>query len=47
MAKITVNFEDITGKIRPMHAVGQPPFGTAIRKIDFSPIKLLADAHIP
>ena len=47
MAQITVNFNRTIGKIRPMHAVGQPPFGTAIRGLDFSPIQLLKEANIP
>ena len=37
MADITVDFHRSLGKIRPMHAVGQPPFGAGIRKLDFRP----------
>ena len=47
MAHIAIDFNRVTGKIREMHSVGQPPFGTAIRGIDFSPMQFLADAHIP
>ena len=43
MAKINVNFSEITGKIKPMHAVGQPPFlGT-----NFSHVTYLKEANIP
>lgn len=45
--KISVNFNNICGKIKPMHAVGQPPFKGGFAKIDFSPIGDLRDAHIP
>ena len=47
MAQITIDFSTTVGKIREMHSVGQPPFGTALRGIDFTPIKFLSDAHIP
>lgn len=47
MAKINVNFNEITGKIKPMHAVGQPPFTGGFTKLDFSPMQILADANIP
>ena len=40
---IKVNFEKTTGKIKPMNAVGQPPF----IDIDFSMCDYLKDAHIP
>ncbi len=43
MANITVHFHEITGRIKPMHAVGQPPFiGT-----DYSLISYLKEANIP
>lgn len=44
---INVRFDQITGKIKPMHAVGQPPFKGGFASIDFSPIQILKDAHIP
>lgn len=47
MADITVDFHRSLGNIRPMHAVGQPPFGAGIRKLDFSPMQLLKEANIP
>ena len=47
MPLVSIDFHRILGKIRPMHAVGQPPFGTGIRKLDFSPMQLLREAHIP
>ena len=43
MTKISIDFKDTVGKIKPMHGVGQPPFeGT-----DFSMLKYLKDAGIP
>ena len=45
--KVTVDFENIKGKIKPMHAVGQPPFKGGFSKFDFSPMGVLKDAHIP
>ena len=43
MAHISVDFEKIIGKIKPMHAVGQPPF----LGMDFSYIEYLKKANIP
>ena len=43
MAKITVNADRITGKIKPMHGVGQPPFLGR----DFHRLSWLTDAGIP
>ncbi|MBE6607835.1 MAG: hypothetical protein E7633_04720 [Ruminococcaceae bacterium] len=43
MAKINIDFKDITGKIKPVHGVGQPPF----EGIDFSMFKHLKNAGIP
>lgn len=45
--KIDVNFGKKIGKIKPMHAVGQPPVKGGFASIDFSPIEILKDAHIP
>lgn len=43
MAQITVNFDKTTGRIKPMHGVGQPPFiGT-----DYSFMHYLTEANIP
>ncbi len=47
MTKISVQFDKIKGNIKPMHAVGQPPFLGALRGIDFSPMDYLRDANIP
>ena len=47
MPGINVNFDNVTGKIKPMHAVGQPPFTGGFCKLDFSPIQILKDASIP
>ncbi|MBQ8390919.1 MAG: hypothetical protein IJX50_00030 [Clostridia bacterium] len=49
MANINIDFDKITGKIKPMHAVGQPPFkgGGFGKGHDFSPIQILKDANIP
>ena len=41
--KIKVDFNDIVGKIKPMHGVGQPPFAG----VDFSMFKYLKDAGVP
>lgn len=45
--KIHVDFEKVQGEIKPMHAVGQPPFSGGFTSFDFTPIALLKDAHIP
>lgn len=45
--KIDVDFDSTVGKIKAMHAVGQPPFGASYRSFDFSPINYLHDANIP
>lgn len=45
--KIHINFENVQGKIKRMHAVGQPPFTGGFAKIDFSPMQILKDANIP
>lgn len=44
--KANVNFKNIVGKIKPMHAVGQPPFTGGFNRLDFSPIQVLKDAAI-
>ena len=41
--KLTVDFSKSVGKIKAMHAVGQPPF----LGMDFSYFKYLKAAHIP
>lgn len=43
MAKLTVDFDAIIGQIKPMHAVGQPPFFG----LDFSCCAYLQEAGIP
>ena len=43
MANISIDFNKKIGKIKPMHGVGQPPFGA----LDFSFIKYLKEANIP
>ncbi len=43
MAKISIDFGEKVGKIKPMHGVGQPPFGG----MDFSFVKYLGEANIP
>jgi len=40
---VTIDFSKVTGEIKPMHGVGQPPF----IGIDFSLSDYLKDAHIP
>lgn len=47
MIDFNVDFDSIVGKIKPMHAVGQPPFKTGFNKLDCSPMQVLTDAHIP
>lgn len=46
-AEVFVDFSKAVGSIKPMHAVGQPPFTGGFCKLDFSPMQLLTDAHIP
>ena len=46
-AKVFVDFSKTLGSIKPMHAVGQPPFTGGFCKLDFSPMQILTDAHIP
>ena len=43
MAKVHVDLNERLGRIKPMHGVGQPPFGG----LDFSFIKYLKEANIP
>ena len=43
---INVKFDNITGKIKQMNAVGQPPFTGGFNSLDFSPIQILKDANI-
>ena len=45
--KINVDFNNIQKKIKPMHAVGQPPFTGGFASINFTPMHILKDAHIP
>lgn len=47
MATVQVNFDHTVGRIKPMHAVGQPPFTGGFCKLDFTPMQILTDAHIP
>ena len=47
MVNINIDFQTVTGKIKPMHAVGQPPFTGGFASLDLSPMQILTDAHIP
>lgn len=47
MANVNVDFNKIIGKIKPMHAVGQPPYGGKFLGFDFSYIDYLTEAKIP
>ena len=47
MTRIAVDVNNVIGKIKPMHAVGQPPFTGGFASIDFSPMQILKDANIP
>lgn len=44
---VEVNFSKIVGKIKPMHAVGQPPFSTGFCTLNITPMQILKDAHVP
>ena len=44
---LIVDFQKPNGTIKPMHAVGQPPFTGGFCKLDFSPMQILKDANIP
>lgn len=45
--KIKIDFDNVREKIKPMHAVGQPPFTGGFASINFSPMQILKDANIP
>ena len=47
MSGIRVDFSKKVGTVKPMHAVGQPPFTSGFVKIDFSPMQILKEANIP
>ena len=47
MATVQIDFNQIQGKIKPMHATGQPPFLGGFNKFDFSWIDYLKKAHVP
>ena len=47
MVNISVDFGKETGIIKPMHAVGQPPFLGGFCKLDVSPIRFFKEANIP
>ena len=47
MATFKLDFTKAEKPIKPMHAVGQPPFAGGFRKFDFSPMRHLKNAHIP
>ena len=44
---LKTDFSKVTGKIKPMHAVGQPPFAGGFLSFDFSHIDWLTKANIP
>lgn len=44
---VQVNFNKTERKIKPMHAVGQPPFTGGFCKLDFTPMQILKEANIP
>ena len=45
--KLRFDFTKTTGKIKPMHAVGQPPFGVGDDGIDDTMFHYLTEANIP
>ncbi|MBQ8340614.1 MAG: hypothetical protein IJY16_09235 [Clostridia bacterium] len=47
MVHYSVDFNHIKGKIKPMHAIGQPPFSSGFLSFDFSYMDYLRRAHIP
>ena len=47
MTELSIDFGRSIGKIKPMHAVGQPPFGGGFLKFDFSHMRHLKNANIP
>ena len=47
MTKIQIDFEKPLGKIKPMHAMGQPPFDGGFLKFDFSHMQHLQNASVP
>ena len=47
MAIIKVDTSKQTKQIKPMHAMGQPPFVGGFRKFDFTPMKHLQNANVP
>ena len=47
MLHYSVDFNHTKGKIKPMHAIGQPPFSGGFLCFDFSYMDYLRRAHIP
>ena len=47
MATIKINVNENIKPIKPMHAVGQPPFWGGSGKFDFSIMQHLTNANIP
>lgn len=47
MAHFSVDFSNVQGKIKPMHAIGQPPMSGGFLSFDFSYMDYLRKAHIP
>ena len=47
METLQISFDKKLGKIKPMHATGQPPFTGGFHKLDFSYIGYLQKAHVP
>ena len=45
--KVQVDFDQITGSVKQMHCVGQPPFAGGFLKFDFSYMEYLTKANIP
>ena len=45
--KLQFDFEKKLGKIKPMHAVGQPPLGVSDDGIDDSLFHYLEEANVP
>ena len=45
--RLSVDFSNTVGRIKRMHAVGQPPFTGGFCKLDFTPMQILKEANIP
>ena len=47
MTTVKIDLSQTIGRIKPMHAVGQPPMAGGFKSLDLSPINFLKEANIP